>query len=59
MVGLNTFGLLYFGYDPLYARPKYPRVSFVNGAFYKRRLGRSAIRASMDVFRDSFEAEQG
>lgn len=58
-VGVNTLALLYFDYDPLNSRPKQPRTSIGNGVSYKRRSGRNAVQASLDVFRDSFEASDG
>jgi hypothetical protein len=58
-VGLNLFALVMFNYDPLYSRPQDPRPSFVNGLNYKRRIGLSAYRSSIDVFRDSFEDGSG
>lgn len=58
-VGVNVLGLLHFGYDPLYPRPEEPRASFVNGVLFKRRYSRNAVRVSVDVYRDSFEARRG
>src|SRR5690606_21162816 len=34
-VGLNAISLIHFQYDPLYERPRTPRLSILNGLSYK------------------------
>ena len=58
-IGLNLVGAVYFGYDPLYPHPAFFRLSLLNGVSFKKRNGKNAYRASVDVFRDSFEARRG
>lgn len=58
-IGVNILGWVHFSYDPVYPRPAYMRMSILNGISFKRRFAKSAIRGSMDVFRDSFEAGRG
>lgn len=54
-IGVNVLSLVHFAYNPLYSRPEYNRLSFLNGLSYKRRVGQNAYRLSMDMFRDAFE----